>query len=150
MQKGEIPILSTLGKKCVCQENKVWENSILLGIFLNFVQETTYKKNIYPEAAIDLLVNYISVLVVNNIFVQSMNEGGKKKASRQFLHLLYHKTFLYYILVRLHLFCQAQVRTKSFSVLICMESGVLVYSVQFWAHQYRIDMKLLDSLAKGR
>lgn len=46
-----------------------------LGIFINFVQETTYRKNVYPEAAIDL-VNYVCIIVVN-VSLSSMS-GGKK------------------------------------------------------------------------
>lgn len=65
MQKGEMPILSAWGVGVrVCQENKVWKNSIQLGIFMNFVQETTYRKNVYPEAAIDFLVSFVFLLLM--------------------------------------------------------------------------------------
>lgn len=84
MQKEGIALLSALGGKNISQKNEGEGNSIPLGIFLSFRQETTYTKNIYPEATIDLLVNYVTILVVKNVSVSSVNE--KKKAYRLFLH----------------------------------------------------------------
>lgn len=75
-----------------------WESSWILCKKLH-----TRRTYILKLLLIFLLIIFLFLLLV--IFFYTLWMKEKKKASRQFLHLLYHKACLYYILVRLYLFC---------------------------------------------
>lgn len=69
----KLPYCQLWGKKRQ-PKNGIEENAVPLRIFLSFRKETTYTKNIYPEATVDLPVNYVTILVVKNVSASSMNE----------------------------------------------------------------------------